>query len=115
MKQGLQIVVKCPDCGEFRVSPREVTVRCCVDDGTWSYRFTCPNCGGITIGESLERSLMDAIGAGAHLEEWTLPTELLERPDGPPFTTTDILELHLAMLEPDWFDGISCCDLDAQR
>ena len=43
------------------------------------------------------------------------PTELLERPEGPPFTAVDILELHLAMLEPDWFDDISCCDLDAQR
>jgi hypothetical protein len=115
MKQGLQIVVKCPDCGELRVSPREVTVRNCVDNGTWSYRFTCPSCHGRTVGKSVEIALLNAVGAGANLEEWTLPTELLERPDGAPFTLVDVLELHLAMLEPDWFDEISCCDLDAQR
>jgi hypothetical protein len=115
MNQGLQIVVKCPDCGELRVPPSQVTVRNCLDDGTWSYRFTCPSCNGRTVGRSVESALMNAIGAGAHLEEWTLPAELLERPDGPPFTVVDVLELHLVMLEPGWFDEISCCDLDAQR
>jgi hypothetical protein len=115
MKQGLQVVVECPDCGEVRVPPREVTVRNCLDNGTWSYRFTCPRCHGRTVGKSVEAALLNAVGAGASLEEWTLPAELLERPDGPPFTLVDVLELHLAMLEPDWFDEISCCDLDAQR
>jgi hypothetical protein len=115
MKQGTRIVVKCPDCGELRVPPTAVTVRNCVDNGTWSYRFTCTGCGGITVGESVERALLDAVGAGAGFEEWTLPTELLERPDGPPFCLADILELHLALLEPDWFDEIDKCDLDAPR
>jgi hypothetical protein len=115
MRQGTRIVVMCPDCGESRVSPGAVTVRNCVDDGSWSYRFTCPECRGITLGESVERALLDAVGAGADFEEWTLPTELLERPDGPRFCLADVLELHLALLEPDWFDEVSKCDLDAPR
>jgi hypothetical protein len=60
-------------------------------------------------------ALMRAVDAGAAFEGWTLPTELLERPDGPPFTIVDVLDLHLLLLEPDWFEQISACDLDAQR
>jgi predicted RNA-binding Zn-ribbon protein involved in translation (DUF1610 family) len=115
MRKAPRIVVLCPDCGEQRVAPDDVTVRNCLDDGAWSYRFTCPECGGITVGESVERSLLDAVGAGAHFEEWTLPAELLERPDGPPFCLADVLEMHLALLEPDWLDELRCDFDDAPR
>src|ERR1700748_202048 len=94
MRKGPRIVVLCPDCGEQRVAPGDVTVRNCVDDGAWSYRFTCPQCGGITVAESVEHALLAAVGAGSHMEEWSLAAELLEQPDGPPFALADVLELH---------------------
>jgi hypothetical protein len=113
MTQGPQIVVKCPECGERRIAPEEVTVRGCLDDGSWSYRFSCPICFLPTIGASTMTALMSAVDAGAAFEAWELPTDLDARPAGPRFTFVDVLELHTLLLEPDWFDELSRCHLDA--
>ena len=102
------LVVKCPECGEQRVSPQSVTVRCCVDSGGgWSYRFTCPTCGTRAVGESLVPALMNALAFGARLEAWSsTPAEVGERHSGPLFTASEELELHRLLLEPDWFDEL---------
>jgi hypothetical protein len=114
MPNGPCIVVKCPECGEQRVSPQSVTVRCCVDSGGgWSYRFTCPTCGKRAVGASLVSALMNALEFGAHLESWSTPAEFGEPHDGPLFTASEELDLHLLLLEPDWFDELCRCgDLD---
>ena len=103
MTQRVQIVVQCPDCGDMRVAPEAVTVRSCIDTDAWSYRFTCPKCHLRTIGYTATAALLDAVDAGADFEAWMLPTDLGDRPEGPPFTLADVLELHLLLLEPDWF------------
>jgi hypothetical protein len=103
MTQRMQIVVECPDCGDLRIAPEDVTVRSCIDTDAWSYRFTCPECHLRTIGCSTTAALLDAVDAGADFEAWTLPAELGERPEGPPFVLADVLELHLLLLQPDWF------------
>jgi predicted RNA-binding Zn-ribbon protein involved in translation (DUF1610 family) len=110
------IVVKCPECGDQRVSPDAVTVRCCVDDGGgWSYRFACPSCGRRAVGESLVSALMDAIDSGAGFESWS-SADVEEGRDAPPFTAAQEVELHLLLLEPDWFDELRrCTDLDRER
>jgi hypothetical protein len=115
MAQEMSIIVKCPDCGEQRVLPEAVTVRSCVDNGIWSYRFMCPGCHLPTTGESVMTALLDAVDAGASLEAWALPTHLDRRPAGPPFTLVDVLELHLLLLEPHWFEELERCELDAER
>jgi hypothetical protein len=115
MPQEVHIIVKCPDCGERRVPPEAVTVRSCVDNGVWSYRFTCPGCHLPAVGESAMKSLLDTVDAGASLEAWSLPTDLDRRPSGPPFTLVDVLELHLLLLEPNWFDELERCEHDAER
>jgi predicted RNA-binding Zn-ribbon protein involved in translation (DUF1610 family) len=104
MTHGSRIVVKCPDCGDARVAPEEVTVRNSPDRDSGSYRFTCPNCRLTAFGESAMRALMDAVDAGAGFEEWTKPLERHEQPTGPVFTLADVFELHLLLLDPDWFD-----------
>jgi predicted RNA-binding Zn-ribbon protein involved in translation (DUF1610 family) len=106
MTQRMQIVVECPDCGDMRVSPEDVTVRSCIDTDEWSYRFICPKCQLRTIGRSVTAALLDAVDAGADFEAWTLPAGLDEEPTGPPFTLADVLEMHLLLLEPDWFDDL---------
>ena len=112
MRQVLPIVVECPDCGESRVRPEQVTVRRCVDSGQGSYRFACPTCRLLTVGDSQMSALMRAVDAGAGFESWTMPSELNERPDGPLFTLADVFELHLLLLEPDWFDEIVALEVD---
>ena len=110
MPRGPCIVVKCPECGEQRVSPQSVTVRWCVDNGGgWSYWFTCRLCGQRAVGKSLVSALMDAVDCGARLESWSTPAEVGEPKDGPLFTASEELELHSLLLEPDWFDELRRC------
>jgi len=117
MTNGPCIVVKCPACGEQRVAPDAVTVRCCVDDGgSWSYRFTCPSCGHGAIGESVVSALMDAVDCGAGLESWSSSARVGKRPGGPRFTVLDEVELHQLLREPDWLDELRRCrDIDIER
>ena len=44
--------------------------------------------------------------AGSALEVWHLPAELKEPHDGPTLSLVDLVELHLALAEPDWFDDL---------
>ncbi len=104
------IVVRCPDCGEQRVAPAQVTVRCCIDDGGWSYRFICPSCDCRADGESFVSALMAAVDSGAGLESWSSPPGVYDRPTGPLFTASAEDELHRRLLEPDWFDEFRRCD-----
>jgi hypothetical protein len=39
-----------------------------------------------------------------HLETWRYPIELDEKHDGPKLNLVDVLELHRALIEPDWFE-----------
>jgi hypothetical protein len=96
--------VRCPDCSVVRVRANEVTLRNCVDDGRWDYRFRCPRCGRLTAGESTSWLAVEAFAAGSALEVWHLPDELDEPHDGPPLSLVDLVELHLALAEPDWYD-----------
>jgi hypothetical protein len=104
--QNAVIVVKCWDCGETRVAASEVTIRRCVDDGSWSYRFTCPKCRRLSVAPTHEPVASAAMAAGSGFEEWQLPTDLADRPDGPPFTEDDLVELRNRFLDPDWFDAL---------
>jgi hypothetical protein len=114
MEHGSNILVHCVDCGASRVPPTAVTVRACLDNGVWSYRFACATCGLPTVGASLKITLVAAIDAGACFEVWRLPTGLDARPGGPPFTPADVLELQRLMVEPHWFDEVVHC-LDRER
>jgi hypothetical protein len=87
-----------------RVPANEVTLRNCVDDGRWDYRFLCPRCGRLSAGESTSWLAVEAFAAGSALEVWHLPAELREPRDGPPLSLVDLVELHLALAEPDWYD-----------
>jgi hypothetical protein len=107
MMQHTQIVVKCPECVEVRVSPADVTLRLCEDTEAWTYRFTCPVCCRPSVSPTQEQVARDAIAAGAGLEKWRLPSELLEHPDGPPITLVELFEFREHLLEPDWFDELT--------
>jgi hypothetical protein len=100
------VVVRCPECGQVRVSPRDVTIRNCVDDDTWSYWFVCPACQRRAASPTRRSSALDAICAGSALDTWALPSELEERPDGEPLTLVDLLQLRLILIEPDWLDQL---------
>ena len=102
-----RVVVHCSTCGDVRIGSSEVTIRNCVEDDAWSYWFTCPSCGCRATARTRRGSAFDAICAGATLETWRLPAELDERPNGPPLTFIDLLELQRLLVEPDWLDQLA--------
>ena len=102
-----RIVVSCSTCGEVRVASSEVTIRNCMDNDDWSYWFVCPCCWRRSAARTRRGSAFDAVCAGSPLERWRLPAEFDERPDGPPLTFVDVLELHLLLIEPDWIDQLA--------
>ena len=106
MAPGIMILVNCPDCSQVRVEPSDVTLRNCVDDQSWSYRFTCPHCDRLAVAETEGEAALGAVAAGALLERWHLPAELREQHDGPPLEPDDVLSFHELLLEPRWFEAL---------
>jgi hypothetical protein len=100
------IRVECSRCGQVRLASVKVTIRCCVDTGKWSYWFTCPNCETRAAGSTSQGRALAAVNAGSPYESWTLPAERNERPAGPPLTLVDLIELRLALIEPDWINQL---------
>lgn len=106
MDNHTHIIGNCPDCGQTRIPVSGVTIRGCLDDDKWSYRFTCPDCGRPTVEATTAPRAVDAVEIGAVLETWHYPEELHEQHTGPKLNIVDILELHRALAEPDWFDAL---------
>ena len=98
------IIVNCRDCGQIRIAVAAVTIRGCLDDDSWSYRFVCPDCDLPTVEDTSAARALDAVEIGVNLETWHYPIELDEKHDGPKLNLVDVLELHRALIEPDWFE-----------
>jgi transcription elongation factor Elf1 len=97
--------VTCPACGVVRVRASGVVMRNCVDDQSWSYRAMCSRCDTVFVASTPSVLALPAIAAGLAVELWTLPT-LSGRHEGSPIHAVDALELHLALLEPDWLEQL---------
>ena len=98
--------VTCPACGIVRVRTDRVVLRRCVDDQTWSYRARCSSCEVMFVDSTPASLALPAVAAGVELELWSLP-RLSARASGPSLQAIDLLELHLALREPDWFDQMT--------
>jgi len=98
--------VTCPECGVVRVRADHVVVRNCTDDQSWSYRARCSSCDTTFIGATPVALALPAVAAGLAVELWTLPKPSARR-EGSPLQVVDALELHLALLESDWFDEMA--------
>jgi hypothetical protein len=98
---------QCPTCGDVKLGIDDLTVRVCVDDSTPSaYRFQCPICDE-TVHRSASARIVDLlVSAGATHELWRWPAELAERPEGPPLTPDDLLDLHVLLANESWFDDL---------
>ena len=107
MDRNTHIIVNCRECGQIRIPVAEVTIRGCLDDDKWSYRFTCPDCVLPTVEATSPERALDAVEIGVQLETWRYPAELDERHDGPKLNLVDVLELHRALTEPDWFETLA--------
>lgn len=103
-------LVDCPECGEGRIDPVDVTVRARIESDDWSYRFICPTCERRTVASTSRAAALEAVEAGATLETWRWSSDGGSARDGPPLNLSDLLELRLALSEPDWLETLSTSD-----
>lgn len=119
-----RIRASCPGCGEVDLRPDDVTLRVVravdglVGDGS-SYRFCCPDCDELVTKPADERiaQLLSTGGvpiedAGtAELEAQLLAELLPPHPEsprgGPRLTHDDLLDLHLQLATPGWFEELT--------
>jgi predicted RNA-binding Zn-ribbon protein involved in translation (DUF1610 family) len=98
---------QCPQCGDVRLHIDDLTV--VVTDGGETpsrSRFRCPICDDLVVRDATKRIVELLLGAGAGEEHWHWPAELAEPHSGPPLTPDDLLDLHVLLGTPDWFDGV---------
>jgi hypothetical protein len=104
----VRALVDCPECGEGRVDPLNVTVRARIETDEWSYRFTCPTCTRRAVAATSRAAALQAVEAGASLETWRWSTESHEAlRAGPPMTLADLRDLRGALSDPEWLDAFS--------
>jgi len=89
------LLATCPDCGDVVVDVVGTRVRCGPDASTCWYAFVCPSCRRPveTSAPGHLATVLLCLGATEAPEI----SELRERPEGPPITLDDVLDLVLAL------------------
>lgn len=100
------IKATCPRCGEVELTPEDIELRVCNFAPASYYTFDCPVCLEQVQKPADDRVIQLLISGGVHAVVWELPREMCESHDGPPLTHDDLLDLHLLLEEPDWFEQL---------
>lgn len=106
--------ITCPECkAELTLPAHRLLVR--VDAGRTSsgeVLFGCLSCD-VTVATELDAGGVAAL-VMAGVSHLTLSAPIVEhpetRPDGPPFTADDLLDLHDALAKDEWFDTLASCE-----
>ena len=64
------VIVACPSCGSMPVSFKDVTVRVCLDDDIWAYRFLCTGCGTLREAPTWSFLALELMMAGSVCQTW---------------------------------------------
>lgn len=96
------IEATCPTCGTVECSPEIFELGVCDHKPASWYAFRCPVCSERIQKPAEERVIELLIAEGVTPHLWNMPAELRETHDGPPLTLDDLLDLHLALEDPDW-------------
>ena len=100
------IEATCPQCGTVECEPAAFELGICNQAESSYYAFPCPACGTRVQKQADERAIELLIAEGVTPHHWTIPAELLEAREGPPLTYDDLLDLHLLLEQPDWFEAL---------
>ena len=101
------IKATCPLCGDVKLRSRDLVVRVCAETDEGTYSFACPRCREHVAREATPRILSLLVSAGVRTEVWHQPAELFEPHEGPPISADDLLDFHLMLEGPDWFDRLA--------
>lgn len=96
----------CPTCGEVELTPDDIELRVCTHAPASFYQFVCPLCGDEVQKPADDRVVQLLISGGVSATVWELPDEVQEMHRGPAFTADDLLDFHLLLEQPDWFDRL---------
>jgi predicted RNA-binding Zn-ribbon protein involved in translation (DUF1610 family) len=108
-RQVADTIVKttCGHCGDVELSPAQLELRICTLPERSVYAFTCPTCETEIVKPAADTRVVRLLtSVGVPTVGWGIPKEALERPDGPPLTNDDLLDLHLLLDRNDWFDQL---------
>lgn len=98
----------CSRCGDVELDPRQLELRICSVPDRSVYAFTCPGCSAPVIKPAADPRVITLLrSVGVPTVGWSIPAELDEPREGPPLTSDDLLDLMLALEEPDWIDRLS--------
>ena len=100
------IKATCPACGEVELTPDDIELRVCTHAPASYYVFECPQCRTDVQKPADDRVIQLLISGGVRALVWELPGEVLEVHDGPPLTRDDLLDFHLLLEQPTWFEHL---------
>lgn len=100
------IKATCPTCGEVELTPDDIELRVCNFAPASSYSFECPMCVSVVEKPADDRVVQLLISGGVHAVVWEFPAEAAERPEGPALTHDDLLDFHLLLEQPNWFEHL---------
>lgn len=110
-----RIRATCPSCGEVDLRPADIELRVHrsphgdVAEGS-SYAFDCPGCTQVVVKPADERVARLLTTGGVPMSVLGTHQTLAEHPEqpppGPPLTRDDLLDLHLLLRRPDWYDEL---------
>lgn len=114
-----RIRATCPSCGEVELRPDDVVLHRVLDTGGalpagTCYRFSCPECAGVVEKPADDRIAGLLTSGGVSTEDVVARSSLRTPrpihpelpPDGPPLTLDDLIDLHLALEDPRWFEQL---------
>ena len=96
----------CPTCGEVELTPDDIELRVCTHAPASYYQFVCPLCSEEVQKPADDRVVQLLISGGVPATVWELPQEVRESHEGPAFTPDDMLDFHLLLEQPDWFQSL---------
>ncbi|MGH2794599.1 MAG: hypothetical protein ACRDKG_09865 [Actinomycetota bacterium] len=98
----------CQSCGDVELEPSQLELRICSVPDRSVYAFTCPSCKTSVIKPAGDRRVVTLLrSVGVRSVGWEIPAEVLEAREGEPISNDDILDLMLALEDPNWIDRLS--------
>ena len=104
-----RFLARCPDCAaETMLDDHNLRLLTSADPGRDARAvFTCPTCGertSIPVQADVAEALQSCGVPVSHGHPSLGPPAL--RPPGPPLTHDDLLDMHLLLDQPGWFDDL---------
>lgn len=97
------IKTNCPACGEVDLTPADIELHTAAGSEPGSfYAFGCPECRLFVRKHADQRVVRLLVSAGVS----RVVPPATGRPDGPPLTYDDLLDLHDLLATDGWFDDL---------